>query len=104
VGERNENEEGTQVTPPPLTANDVDTLIERRVAAEGARTEALLVAQEHRLVPALVNVAEVLFGRHRTRRIELLPRALGALFWCLVPSGGTAAVGIVALLSLVVAW
>jgi Pentapeptide repeats (8 copies) len=104
VGERNENEEGTQGAPPPLTASDVDALIERRVSAEGVRTEALLVAQEHRMVPALVNVAEILFGRHRARRIELLPRALGALFWCLVPSGGTTAVGIVALLSLVVAW
>lgn len=104
MGEQNEPEGSNQAAPPLLTASDVDAMIERRVASEGARTEELLVAQEHRLVPALVNVAEILFGRHRTRRTELLPKALGALFWCLVPSGGTAAVGVVALLSLVVAW
>lgn len=85
-------------------AVQVSELIKQHIAAEAERTEALLIAQEHRLVPALVNVAEVLFGRHRKRRAELLPKSLGALFWCLIPSGGTAAVGLVALLSLLVAW
>lgn len=102
--EPNKSEGGSPSAPSPLTAREVDALIERRVSSEGDRTEALLVAQEHRFVPALVNVAEVLFGRHRSRRAELLPKALGALFWCLVPSGGTATVGLIALLSLVLAW
>lgn len=83
---------------------NLEERINKRLDEESRKTEAQLIAQEHRLVPAMRNLTEILFGESRERRSELLPKALMALFWCFLPSGGTATVGAVALLSLGLAW
>jgi hypothetical protein len=71
----------------------------RRTALE---QEAALIGQEHRLVRSVRNLGEVIFTRQGNERRRLLTPALTAFAWCLVPSGGTAAIGIVAILTLLV--
>lgn len=63
-----------------------------------------MIGQEHRLVPAVKTLLEVVFRRSGADRAELLPSAATAVMWCLVPSAGTASVGAIALLSLFLTW
>lgn len=80
------------------------TALESSIATEKSDREAAMISQEHRLIPAISNVVTVLLSKGTEKRRTQLPKAIGALFWCLVPSGGTASVGIIAILSLMLAW
>lgn len=59
--------------------------------------------QEHRLIPAVYNFFFVFFSDSSENRKYYLPSVAKALFWCLLPSPGTASVGILAVLTLLVA-
>jgi hypothetical protein len=83
---------------------DLLARVETRLAQERADRELALIAQEHRLIPAISNLITVLIAERSDQRRQQLPKAASALFWCLIPSGGTAAIGLVALLSLLIAW
>ncbi|MBP1861561.1 pentapeptide repeat-containing protein [Rhizobium herbae] len=90
-------------------AHSDDTALEsrlNRIEAEIMKSridhEAALMGQEHRLVASVKNLSEVIFMRSGDERWRLLSPALTAFVWCLVPSGGTAAVGLVAILTLLV--
>jgi hypothetical protein len=84
---------------PASDATELDAM-RREIAQYRLDQEAAFLAQEHRFIAAIRNAAEVIFARRGQERSRLLPPALSALAWCLVPSGGTAAVGLVALLTL----
>ncbi len=76
--------------------------MEAELAATREALETALIAQEHRLLPALRTLAEIVFQRRGAERWRVLPAALSSVAWCLLPSPGTATVGIVALLTLFV--
>lgn len=78
--------------------------VDARLAKERDERELALVAQEHRLIPALSNLISAFLTSDMDQRRRLLPKAGAAVFWCLIPSSGTAGIGIVAGLSLFFAW
>ncbi len=84
----------------PKSIKDVVSLIE----AEKEDRENALISQEHRLFSAIRNFVSLILEDDAERRKRLLPGAATALFWCLIPSAGTATVGFVAIASLVLAW
>jgi hypothetical protein len=71
--------------------------LQAEIEKERQAREEALVAQEHRLVPAAVALLRSLFRREW----QQVPGAAGALFWCLLPSGTSATVGLIALATLV---
>lgn len=92
----------------PAPAPEPETVTVERLAEalqqERRDREAAMVGQEHRLVPAVKTLLEVLFRRKGPDRAALLPSAASAVVWCLVPSAGTAGIGLIALLSLFLTW
>jgi hypothetical protein len=91
--------ESNEVTLDRLRA-DISFMVEQRLR----ETRRALIAQEHRLIPALSTLLHTIFVlKGEDRRTNLAPAAT-AVFWCLLPSAGTTAVSTVALLSLIVAW
>jgi hypothetical protein len=83
---------------------EFDRRIDERFAQERNDRELALVAQEHRLIPSLSNLISAFLTKDVEQRRRLLPKASTAVFWCLIPSSGTASVGIVALFSVFLAW
>lgn len=66
--------------------------------------ELALIAQEHRLLPAIANLARAWSDPDPETRSELWPKAVQALAWCLIPRTVTASISIVALFSLAITW
>ena len=78
---------------PPSPPDPVDALnarvhdLEQRLNEERLARETDMVSQEHRLIPAIRNLLELL-RRPRSEMLRLLPAAAGAVAWCLLPSPG----------------
>jgi hypothetical protein len=88
-----------------VQAEDLLSLeLDKKLATERLARESAFIAQEHRLIPAIANLVSALINKSPDERRELLPKAVSAVFWCMLPSCGTAGVGIVAVLSLLLAW
>lgn len=78
--------------------------IERRIAEERVAREIALSAQDHRLIPSIVALLRSLSSRSIEQRRERILASATAALWCLVPSPGAAAVGLVAIVSLLLTW
>lgn len=76
----------------------------RKIDNERRERELALIAQEHRLIPALGNIVKAWNHPDIETRAELWPKAVQALAWCLIPRTITTSVSIVAIASLILTW
>ncbi|MDN4145986.1 hypothetical protein QYE80_13405 [Pseudomonas tohonis] len=74
--------------------------INERLDAEARIRELALVSQEHRLPHAAYNLVRSFTHPDIKTRAELKPKAAQAFFWCLVSRTATTGVGVIAILSL----
>ncbi len=74
------------------------------LACERRERELSLIAQEHRLLPAIGNLTKAWSHPDPAMRAELWPRAAQALFWCLLPRPVTAGLTVATVLTLVFAF
>lgn len=77
---------------------------ETRLRDERRAWETALAAQDHRLIASLSTLFKTVLLPSTEPKRERIVASLGAIAWCLVPTAGTSAVGIVALASLLIAW
>lgn len=77
---------------------------ESALAAERRERELSFVAQEHRLLPAIGNLAKAWSHPDPEMRSELWPKAVQALFWCLLPRPVTAGLSLITIVSIVLTW
>jgi hypothetical protein len=87
--------------------NNTQTTVEdlsRKIDNERRDRELALIAQEHRLIPALGNIVKAWSHPDNETRAELWPKAVQALAWCLIPRTITTSVSIVAIASLILTW
>ena len=78
--------------------SEADSLLDTKIELQRAIYE-----QEHRLIPAVYNFFLMCFSASKDERGYYFPPVIKALFWCLLPSPGTASVGVLAVLTLFVA-
>lgn len=85
-------------------AGDEISRLRAELASERRERELSLIAQEHRLIPAIGNLTKAWSHPDPTMRAELWPRAVQALFWCLLPRPVTAGLTLTTILTLAFAF
>lgn len=78
--------------------------VDRKIAAERLARELALSSQDHRLLSSITTLIRAVLSPESCSRRERIMASATAIGWCLVPTTGTAAIGIVALASLLIAW
>ncbi|MBB4820953.1 hypothetical protein HNP29_004348 [Pseudomonas alcaligenes] len=76
----------------------------KKIEQERNAREIALISQEHRLLPAIGNLAKAWTHPDPHLRSELLPNAVKALLWCLIPKPVTTGISFIALASLALAF
>lgn len=95
----------------PSTGGEADGRLatELRLEIAKARDEirseigSALASQEHRLLPAVTGLIHAILSLRGKERRKQIVAFSGSVLWCLIPSAGTASVGLVAVFSLLIA-